>query len=337
MLKTIGEPTRIADRVGYFTSAFGYASMTASSTGVLVYGPSVALTTQLRWLDRTGMSAGASSAPAMYNSPRLSPDQKSVAFAFSDSATPERDIWVMDVARGTTSRATFDPSADWFPAWTPDGGVIFFGSTRPGATSIFRKVGAAQDELFYTDGASRATYPNDVSNDGRLLLFTNSGPRGYDLGVLPLAGDRKAAAFLATPFNEAQGRFSPDTRWVAYASDESGRFEIYVRPYPARDQQWRVSVAGGSQPEWRRDGKELFYISADRKMMAVPTAIDGETFTSGTPRVLFDVDIPEGSAPYPTDYAVSADGQRFLVNTVVEQTSRPTLTAVLNWTAELGK
>jgi len=147
----------------------------------------------------------------------------------------------------------------------------------------------------------------------------------------------KTTVFLATPFNEAQGRFSPKTRWIAYASDESGRFEVYVRPFPATNEQWKVSVAGGTQPEWSRDGKELFYVAADRKMMAVPIGTDGDTFTAGTPQALFNVEIPEGSAPYPTDYAVSADGRRFLVNSIVEQTSRPALTVVLNWTADLRK
>jgi len=339
-LRTTGEPVRMADRVGYFNAAFGYVAVTASTTDVVVYGPGVALTTQLRWLDRRGAAAGPATPPAVYSGPRISPDQTRVAVAITDATTPKRDIWVMDVARGTTSRATFDPAPVWFPTWSADGSTLFFGSTRPGATSIFRKAVAGQDELLYSNTGSVgafATYPTDASADGRLLLYTLSSSLGYDLAVLALSKDREASVFLATPFNEAQGRFSPDTRWIAYASDESGRFEVYVRPFPARDEQWKVSLTGGTQPEWRRDGKELFYISADRKLMAVSVATEGNTLVAGSPHALFDVEIPEGSAPYPTDYAVSADGQRFLVNTVVEQTSRPTLTVVLNWTAELGK
>jgi len=154
---------------------------------------------------------------------------------------------------------------------------------------------------------------------------------------LTFAGERTSSTFLGTPFNEVQGRFSPNARWVAYASDESGRFEVYVRPFPAASGQTQISIAGGMQPEWRRDGKELFYISADGKLTEVPVATDGPTFSAGTPHALFDVEIPEPNPPYPTDYAVTADGQRFLVNTVVDQPARPALTVILNWTADLKK
>jgi Tol biopolymer transport system component len=310
-LKITGEPIRIGDHVGYFTAALGYAAFTAASTGVLAYGPGVALSTSLRWLDRRGTVVGPSSAAAVYSTPRLSPDQTRVAVTITEAATPNRDIWVMDVARGTSSRATFDASADWFPAWAPDGARMFFGSTRPSSTSIFQRVGAGRDELVFSqsDGeGARAMYPNDVSADGRFLVYTQSGSKGYDLGVLRLTGERKGSDFLVTPFNEAQARFSPNARWIAYASDESGRFEVYVRPFPAANEQWKVSGAGGMQPEWRRDGKELFYIAADRKLMTVPVTIDGGGFSAGVPHALFDVDIAELSAPYPTEYTVSADG-----------------------------
>jgi hypothetical protein len=185
--------------------------------------------------------------------------------------------------------------------------------------------------------ATKVTYPSDTSGDGRFLLFVQSTPRGYDLGVLTLTGEREASTFLGTPFNEAQGRFSPNGRWVAYASDESGRFEVYVRPFPAASGQTQISIAGGMEPEWRRDGKELFYISADRKLTAVPVTTDGATFSAGAPHALFDVEVAEANPPYPTDYAVTADGQRFLVNTVVDQPTRPALTLILNWTAGLRK
>jgi hypothetical protein len=152
-----------------------------------------------------------------------------------------------------------------------------------------------------------------------------------------LAGARTSSTFLDTPFHPVQGRFSPNTRWVAYASDESSRFEVYVRPFPAAIGQTQISIAGGMQPEWRRDGKELFYVSTDGKLTAVAVTTDGATFSAGTPHALFEVEIPEANPPYPTDYAVTADGQRFLVNTVVDQPTRPALTVILNWTAGLKK
>jgi len=338
-LHTTGEPVRIGDHVGYFSEALGYFAATVSSNGVLVYGPgNIGLLTELRWVDRTGAASGRPAAPpAFYSSPRLSPDQTSVAIALSDATTPERDIWRMNVERGTTTRETFDPAAEWFPAWGSDNRTLFFGSTRLGLTSVFRKVGAGQDELYFADPDRHAVYPNDTSLDGRFLLYTESSSRGYDLSVLPLSGERKPSTFLATPFNETQGRFSPDSRWIAYASDQSGRFEVYVRPFPDGTDEWRVSIAGGTQPEWRRDGKELFYIAADRKLMAVPVTTDAHAFSFGNAQALFDVEMPDVVAPYTSEYAVRADGQQFLVNTVVEQKMPPTLTAVLNWTADLGK
>jgi hypothetical protein len=185
--------------------------------------------------------------------------------------------------------------------------------------------------------AAVANYPSDMSGDGRFLLYVQLTPRGYDLGVLTLAGERKASTFFATPFNEVQGRFSPNARWVAYASDESGRFEVFVRPFPAASGLMQISIAGGTQPEWRRDGKELFYISGDGRLTAVPVTTDGAAFSAGTPHALFDVEVPEPNPPYPTNYAVTADGQRFLVNTVVDQPTHPALTVILNWTAGLKK
>jgi hypothetical protein len=136
---------------------------------------------------------------------------------------------------------------------------------------------------------------------------------------------------MKSAFNEVQARIAPNNRWMAYVSDESGRLEVYVRGFPSAGRQWTISTAGGTQPEWRRDGRELFYISRDRKLMAVPVTTDGDTFSAGAAQPLFDVDVPESNAPYPNDYAVSADGQRFLINTLADQPNGPLLTVVLNW------
>ena len=237
-------------------------------------------------------------------------------------------------------RVTSDPSGDWFPVWSQDGSRLFFGSARMGPTTIFQKAGVAPEAVFADSvlTGSVATYPTDVSQDGRLLLYQQSTSRGYDLGVIPLSGDRKPTPFLVGPSNEVQGRFSPNHRWIAYASDESGKFEVYVRPFPAENtQSTTISIAGGMQPEWRRDGKELFYISADGKLTAVPVVTEEAAFTAGTPRALFDIETPEPTGPYPNHYVVTADGQRFLVNTVIDQPTRPALTVILNWTAGLNK
>src|SRR5262249_24147290 len=182
------------------------------------------------------------------------------------------------------SRVTFDPATDWFPAWAPGAQHVFFASTRSGVTSIFVKVGADQEEKFEKTERQFATYPNDVSSDGTLLAATRSTETGYDLFVATLTAPRKIEPFLVTRFNEAQPRFAPNARWIAYTSDDSGQFEVYVRPYPATNvQPTRISPAGGMQPEWRRDGQQLFYVAADGKMMAVPVSTTGATLEAGPP------------------------------------------------------
>lgn len=149
--------------------------------------------------------------------------------------------------------------------------------------------------------------------------------------------ERTLTTVLATKFNEVQGRLAPNQRWLAYASDESGRFEVYVRPFPSGAGQWAISGAGGMQPEWRRDGKEIYYISTVGQLMAVDVTTDAGAFTAGVPRALFDVHVPDATAPFQNDYAATADGQRFLVNTLVDQPVRPSLTVILNWAEELKK
>jgi serine/threonine protein kinase/Tol biopolymer transport system component len=335
--RTSGEPERVSDGVGYWASAFAYTAVTASSAGTIAHGPNVIYTTSLHWRDRAGAIMGSPTPPRAYSSPRLSPDQASALVSITDVATAQPDLWLLALARGTTTRVTSDPTSDWFPVWSPDGSSLFFGSGRTGRTTIFQKTGVSPEEIVDLVGGV-ATYPNDISADGRLLLDEQSTNRGYNIGVLPLSGNRKPMPFVDGQSNEVQGRFSPNQRWIAYASDESGRFEVYVRPFPAQSvQSTTISLAGGMQPEWRRDGKELFYISADGKLMAVPVVTDQSTFTAGAPAALFDVEVPEPTAPYSTDYAVTGDGRRFLVNTVVDQPTRPALTVILNWMAPQNK
>ena len=331
-----GEPIRIADGVGSFRGITGYGAIAASPGGLLAYGPSIGTTTSLQWLTRDGAPTGSLGKPGDYSTPRLSFDQRTVAVSIAGRPNGARDIWTLDVVRNTESRVTSDPDTDWFPAWAPDGERIYFSSTRLGMSTIFQKAGVGREEVLDKEKLLVVSYPDDVSSDGRLLAATQAAENGYDLYVTTLRSPMRKTAFLATKFNEVQSRFAPNTRFIAYASDETGSFEIYVRPFPTGNTQWKVSLAGGMQPEWRRDGRELFYLAADGKMMAVPVSIDGE-FQPGVPHALFDVEVPEATAPYQNHYAVTADGQRFLVNTVVDQPTRPALTVMVNWTAALKK
>jgi hypothetical protein len=177
-----------------------------------------------------------------------------------------------------------------------------------------------------------ARYPLDVTREG--VLFQSAGltteSSGYDLGLLTVTEPQALRVVVSTPFNEVQARVSPNGRWMAYASDESGRYEVYVRDFPAGRDQVTISRTGGMQPEWRGDGHELFFVSADRQLMSVAVSGDAQVFSAQLPRPLFAVDLPQPTPPYPNDYAVSADGQRFLINTLVEQPLMP-ITVVLNW------
>ncbi len=334
-LQPTGEPIRIADSVGHFGGSFGEAAVTVSESGVLAYGPRVVLVTSLQWRNRHGdLIAQATTPSGAHRSPLLAADERTVVFSLLDPNRSEgADIWMSDLGRGTLTRLTTDPLNDWFPVWSPGGTHLYFGSTRAGSTSIFRKAPGAPEEPL-TERGPFGRYPTDITRDGSTLVYHAVASDGYDLGLVQTTEPRTPRTFLATRFNEVQGRLSPDERWLAYASDESGRFEVYVRPFPEGAAQYTVSVAGGMQPRWRRDGQELFYLAPGGRM-AVPVTSDGPTFSATAPQPLFDVEVPEPGAPFSTDYDVSADGQRLLVNTVIEQASRPSITVILNWAAEL--
>jgi Tol biopolymer transport system component len=338
-LEPRGTPVRIADGVGYSLGIIGYTPVSAAGR-TLTYGPSIRVTTALQWRDRAGSLAGHEMARGVYRSPRLSSDGRQVAVSMLEGQSTSPEIWILDAVRGTATRITNDPASDWFPVWAPGVDRIFFGSARERATNIFQRhlIGTApEDEQPLIDGVTGgARYPLDATGDGR-LIFQSTDIGGYGLAVVGLEKERTPTVVLETQFNEVQARVSPNNRWIAYASDESGRFEVYVRGLPPAKGQWTISPSGGMQPEWSRSGRELFYISSDLKLMAVSVTEDASGFSAGVPRPLFDVDIPDAIAPFPGDYAVSADGQRFLVNTVVDQAKQPSLSVVMNWTAGLRR
>jgi len=289
---------------------------------------------ELVWFDRAGKRIGPAGEPSLYLRPALSPDGKLIAVQRRDPTTGTDDIWLVDLARSTVSRLTFGTSNQTHPTWSPDGSRIAFASDQEGTSNLYQKSssGAGTEELLLSSDTSK--YVTDWSLDGRFIAYENQSPgTGSDLWVLPLSGDRKPMPYLRTEFNEAQGQFSPDGRWMAYSSNESGRTEVYVQAFPASGGKWQISTAGGSFPRWRRDGKELFYRTADQKLMSVAVQTDS-TFQAGQPRALFETrasDVPV------VPYSISADGQRFLVNTATEETNTAPITVVLNWIAELAR
>jgi len=335
-LQTTGDPLPIAEQVDYRSGGFTYSYFAASQNGVLAYASGgYGGNLQITWFDRTGKSAGTVGKPVDIQWASLSPDGKSVVTDRAASAgSGDRDIWLYDLARGTEQRITFAGN-NIFPIWSPDGARIAFLATRDGSGKLLAKAanGTGGEEIL--DAANRA--PMDWSRDGRYLtsVTMNSNPKtGNDIWMLPLKdsrGDRKPAPVFQTDFQESYNKISPDGRWLAYQSDESKRPEIYVVGFPGLNGKWQVSVDGGRIPVWSRDGKELYFLSANNKLMAVEIK-PGAQFQAGVPKPLFDVQL----GPSSPNFAVSADG-RFLIATPVEQGAAVPMTVVLNWQAALKK
>ena len=290
---------------------------------------------QLVWFDRAGRQLATVGPPGTFAAIRLSPDEKRIALQRVDDEKGTHDIWLIELTRGTPTRLTFDPANDVYPTWSPDGSRIVFSSNREGTANLYQKLssGAGNDELLLK--SDHAKLPTDWSPDGRYIVYQDFSEKDFDLWVLPLFEERKPELFLQTDYADLYGRFSPDGRWITYVSNESGKREVYVRSFPAAGGKWQISNGGGAQPHWRRDGKELFYLSPDKKLMAVEVNGSSGTFEAGIPKALFDLRI--NSTNGFSDYDVTADGQRFLVNTLVEQNARSPVTVVLNWTADLKR
>jgi eukaryotic-like serine/threonine-protein kinase len=330
-----GNPFPVAEQVAFdaATSAPGFSA----ASGIVAYRTgSAGLARQLTWLDRSGKSVGAIGVPdvASLMGAELSPDGKRVAV--SRTLNGNDDIWLIDVARGVPTRFTYDAALDHDPLWSPDGSRVVFASNRTGINNLFWKSsgGAGADELLLK--SDRINMPNDWSSDGRFLLFRSTDPQmGRDLWVLPVSGDKKPFPFVKSPFEERDGQFSPDSKWIAYQSNESGRFQIYVRPFPGPGGKYQISANGGAQPRWNKNGTEIFYVSLDSKMMAAPVKLspDGQSLEPGTPAALFPVRIAGGPLPGVSkqQYAVSSDGQRFLVNLTADEGTASPITLIYNW------
>jgi hypothetical protein len=335
-LQLSGEAFPVGEQVQYFRS-FGFGVFTASDNGILAYQAGiVGGLSQLAWLDRAGKQLDVLGPPADYLRPRISRDGRRVAVDIRDPQTGQADVWIYDLARRVSTRFTFESADSVFPIWSPDDSRIVFESNRKGSDDLYQKVSTGtgnDEELLVQEG--NLEIPTDWSSDGRFVAYNgidNRKKAGWDLGFYSVA-EKKASLFLATPVNEANGRFSPDGRWLAYASDESGRYEVYVRPFPDHGGKWQISPAGGGQPVWNRNGKELFFVSADGKLMVVDIKMDSG-FEAGTPRPLFDVHLKNTTG---WKYDISPDGQRFLANTVVGEPRANLITLVLNWAAENRK
>ena len=334
-LQLSGDPFPVAEQVGFDLSTF-QTYFSVSQTGMLAYSVATGGKTQLAWIDRGGKEISLVGQPGNYIRPSLSPDGKRVAVDGSD-LQGNRDVWLLDLATGNPTRFTFDPAQDLFAVWSADGSRIVFGSDREGPRNIYQRsaTGASKEERLLKSDFN--AYPVDWSRDGRYIAYVLNDPKTkIDVWVLPLFGDQKPFPFANTEASERGARFSPDGKWLAYVSDESGIPQIYVETFPASGGKWQVSTSGGYHLAWRQDGKELFYVSADRKMMAVDVKGDGASFEAGPPKTLFDLRVPTFTGSQ-AQFAVTADGQKFLIaNTFGENKSEP-ITVALNWTADLKR
>lgn len=321
---------------GLRTDAVGVAHFSLAQDGSLVFLPGPAGASREDapiWVDRRGRTSPVSQHRGAFIGPRLSPDGRRLAI---DAVGANQDVWLLELGRASLTRLTLTGSEEFDPVWTPDGTRVAYTSERLGKNpEIFWKPadGSGSEEKLI--GGEHPRVAQEFSRDGRFLAFSEVHPEtGWDLWVLSLEGDRKPVPFLKTPFAEAQPTFSVDGRWIAYTSNESGRFEIYVRPHPGPGRKIQVSPSGGSEPLWSRDGRELFYRSGDR-MLAVPVRRDPD-LSFGTPQILFESRAFRDTDPEFRQYDVAPDGRFVMIEKEPAGTSRPQLRLVLNWFSELS-
>jgi Tol biopolymer transport system component len=331
-LEFTGEAFPVAEDVRLVAPATALSVFSASQTGVLAYahgGFSFGL--QLAWRDQEGKETGVLGDESAYWDVRVSPAGDLVLTTIGGA---NADVWIYEVARNLRTRLTFTEGDEWAGAWSPDGSTVFFASSRGSIYDIYRKAvgGAAPEELLYE--SENVKLPTSVSPDGRFLAFSEqSQATSWDLWVLPLDGESPAYPFLQQPFDEVVGVFSPDGRWMAYHSNESGRSEVYVRPFPGPGRRWQVSTEGGLWAHWRKDGSEIYYQATSGQVMAVPVERRGEGLSFGAPSPMFELDPQESNFRF----SPTADGERFLtIERAGAQAPEP-LTVVVNWTAARGE
>ena len=299
------------------TTRSGAGDFGVARDGTLVYvdvtaGSQSARARTLVWVDRAGKEERIAAPTRSYEAPRISPDGKQLALAITDQ---ESDIWVWDLVRADLRRLTFDPGVDTFPVWTPDSHRIVFTSQSGGALNLWWKAANETGPAEQLTTSANNQWPTSISSDGKQVVLTELTPTmGRDLMLLTLDGSHRVTPLLQTPFDELRGVISPDGHWLAYESNSSGQFEIWVRPFPNTSAaQYQISTSGGTRPVWAHSGKELFFFGADGTLMRVPVEATATMWNAGAPTKLLEPRYYTGAGNPNRSYDVSPDGQRFLM------------------------
>jgi len=323
-----GEPVVIEPRVSRTTDWAGFFAFSASEQAIVDAAPSV-VPSQLVWFDRSGTPGGSVGPPENYFQFRLSPDQRRVAAAVMNTSRNRAEIWTVDVASGSASKLVSGPEV-FLPAWSADSSRVFY-ATLPDKSATpriwFKPIDGSKEQPFAESSDNQS--PWDWSPDGRFLAMLKvplEGKRFNEIWILPASDPKHSTPFATEYQDQGDARFSPDGKWLAFTANESGSAEVYVRPFPGPGGTWKISAAGGFLPQWRGDGKEMFFLSPDGKLMAVPIVL-APAFHAGTPAALFS---PQSSTSL---FEAARDGKRFLINTIQEGAGSPPLNLLLNWTA----
>jgi Tol biopolymer transport system component len=331
--KKSGDPTPLDEKVWVKWFSSGFTAITASQNGVVAYRTGGYETSEFIWYDRTGKQLGKAGPPGLYAEPALSPDEKKIVFpGIGDAENKGTDLWILEFTRGITSRFTSKKSRDDVtPVWSPDGTSIVYASYPEGAFYDKNLLNGKEVPVLKLTGFATT---EDWSQDGQFIIYTplDLKTNQSDIWILPTKPGGKPFPFVTTEYNEQSLQTSPDGQWIAYVSDESGRFEVYVQTFPTPGQKVQISTSGGDQPKWRGDSKEIFYIAPDNKVMSV----DFHAGASEQPlaKVLFQSRIMS-RVEARNHYVVTSDGQRFLINTPSEEIAKSPIEVVLNWTTLL--
>jgi Tol biopolymer transport system component/predicted Ser/Thr protein kinase len=337
-LQLSGDAMPIEESIVSIQGTYNPGEFSVSNDGTLIYAGGGRLTT-LVWRDRNGKRLDELASGGEFVTPRIAPDGRRVAFARVDGSST--DVWLADLTKGSINRFTFDPGVERWPIWSPDGTQLTYSAgSLPTTVDLYRRAASGAGNTERLTSSPSAQHPMDWSFDGKLLLFTRN-ETGVGTGLFILVPGQAPYAFLQTPVSEGQSQFSPDrSQWIAYSSDDSGRREIYVKPFtpgqPASDARWQISATGGAMPRWRGDGRELYYWGLDGAIMAATVDGSGTAFRSSSPAPLFKVETPT-LRTNDISFDVTRDGSRFLLVETAAETGFQPLTVMTDWTAVLKK